>query len=100
MCYICGKIKEEEKAMIQVTSGEFRNKQAALFDLADAGEQVIIRRKGKRSYKLMPVSAEEEEFAMSPELEKKLEEGRKQYQEGKTISCKTKEELMHFLESL
>lgn len=37
--------------MIQQTSGEFRNKQAALFDLADAGKQVTIRREGKRSYK-------------------------------------------------
>jgi antitoxin (DNA-binding transcriptional repressor) of toxin-antitoxin stability system len=84
--------------MIQVTSREFRDKQAALFKLADKGEKVVIRRRGKASYMLTPVS--DSDFVITPELEKRLEEGRKEYRESKTISFKTKEELHSFLESL
>ena len=84
--------------MVQVTSREFREKQAALFDLADAGEQVVIRRRGKSSYMLIPIS--DNDFSVTPELEKRLEAGRQQYRDGKTISCKNAKEAVKFLESL
>ena len=42
-------------AVIQITSREFREKQASMFALADKGEQVVIRRRGKVSYMLTPV---------------------------------------------
>ena len=45
-----------------------------MFALADNGEQVVIRRRGKVSYMLTPVY--EEDFVLSPELEERLEEGR------------------------
>ena len=54
-------------AVIQITSREFREKQASMFALADNGEQVVIRRRGKVSYMLTPVY--EEDFVLSPELE-------------------------------
>ncbi|UVR15669.1 hypothetical protein [Parabacteroides distasonis] len=41
-------------AVIQITSREFREKQASMFALADNGEQVVIRRRGKVSYMLTP----------------------------------------------
>lgn len=85
-------------AVIQITSREFREKQASMFALADNGEQVIIRRRGKVSYMLTPVY--EEDFALSPELEERLEEERKQYREGNVTTCTTKEELNRFLEAL
>lgn len=85
-------------AVIQVSSREFRDKQASMFALADNGDQVVIRRRGKKSYMLTPVY--EDDFMLSPELEKRLEEGRKQYQDGNVITCSTKEELNAFLESL
>lgn len=84
--------------MIQVTSREFRDRQAALFDLADQGEQVIIKRRGKAAYMLTPVS--DNDFAATRELEKKIEEARRQYKNGETVSCKNKEELHSFLDSL
>ncbi|MDR1402645.1 MAG: type II toxin-antitoxin system Phd/YefM family antitoxin [Tannerellaceae bacterium] len=84
--------------MIQITSREFRDKQAEYFDRADNGEEVIIKRRGRTSYMLIPVY--DSDFVMTPELEKRLEEGRKQYREGKTVSCKTNEELHSFLDSL
>lgn len=85
-------------AVIQITSREFRDKQASMFALADNGEQVVIRRRGKVSYMLTPVY--ENDFRLSPELEKRLEEGRIQYKAGNVRTVKTKEELNKFLESL
>lgn len=55
-------------AVIQITSREFREKQASMFALADNGEQVVIRRRGKVSYMLTPVY--EEDFVLSPELKR------------------------------
>ena len=57
-------------AVIQITSREFREKQASMFALADKGEQVVIRRRGKVSYMLTPVY--EEDFVLSPELEERV----------------------------
>lgn len=85
-------------AVIQVTSREFREKQAFMLALADNGEQVIIKRGGKVSYMLTPVC--DEDFLLSPELEERLEEGRRQYREGNVTTCTTKEELNRFPETL
>lgn len=85
-------------ADINITTGELRTKTTSIFALADSGERVIIRRRGKTSYMLTPVSKEEADI--SPELEKKIEEAREQYRRGETISCNTMEELHRFLASL
>lgn len=85
-------------AIIQVSSREFREKQASMFALADNGEHVVIRRRGKVSYMLTPVY--EEDFVLSPELEDRIQEGRRQYKEGNVKTCTTKEELNQFLEAL
>ena len=85
-------------AVIQITSREFREKQASIFALADNGEQVVIKRRGKVSYLLTPVY--EDDFVLSTELEKRLEESRRQYREGNVTTCTTKEELNRFLETL
>ena len=85
-------------AVIQITSREFREKQASMFALADKGEQVVIRRRGKVSYMLTPVY--ENDFILSPEFENRLEEGRRQYRARNVTVCTTKEDLDKFLESL
>lgn len=69
-----------------------------MFTLADNGEQVVIRRRGKVSYML--TSVYENDFVLSPEIEGRLEEGRRQYRKGNVTTCSTKEELNNFLESL
>ena len=69
-----------------------------MFALADKGERVVIRRRGKVSYMLTPIY--EEDFVLSPELEDRIEESRKQYREGNVKTCTTKEELNKFLETL
>ena len=84
--------------MLQVTSREFRDKQASWLDIADQGEQVVIRRKGKRSYMLTPIY--DSDITITPELEQKIEEARRQYKNRETIVCNTKEDLHSFLNSL
>ena len=84
--------------VIEISSREFREKQKTYFELADKGAQIILKRGRKQAYLLTPVY--DSDFDITPELEKRLEEGRRQYLEGKTISFKTKEELHSFLDSL
>ncbi len=78
-------------AVIQIMSREFQEKQVSMFALIDNGEQIVIRRRGKVSYMLIPIY--EEDFVLSPELKERLKEGRRQYREGKVTTCTTKEEL-------
>ena len=84
--------------MLQVTSREFRDKQASLLNIADQGEQVVIRRRGKRSYMLTHIY--DSDITITPELEQKIEEARRQYKNRETTVCNTKEELHNFLNSL
>ncbi|MDR1980865.1 MAG: hypothetical protein LBQ39_04485, partial [Tannerellaceae bacterium] len=62
--------------MRQVTSREFRDKQAAMFDLADSGEKIIIKRGKKRAYTLVPV--DENDFYLSSEAEERIKKSREQ----------------------
>lgn len=78
-------------AVIQIMSREFQEKQASMFALIDNGEQIVIRRRRKVSYMLIPIY--EEDFVLSPELEERLKEDRRQYREGKVTTYTTKEEL-------
>lgn len=78
-------------AVIQIMSREFQEKQASMFALIDNGEQIVIRRRRKVSYMLIPIY--EEDFVLSLELEERLKEGRRQYREGKVTTYTTKEEL-------
>lgn len=87
-------------AIIQITSREFREKQAYMFALADKGEQVIIHRGKKRSYILTPLDEDDYSLTLSPEAEKRIKLSREQYCKGDTTVCTTKEELLNFLDSL
>lgn len=84
--------------MIQVTSREFREKQASIFDLADNGEKIIIRRGKKKSYTLVPVN--DDDLSLSPEAEKRIKRSREQYKKGEFTTFKTADEAIKFLESL
>lgn len=63
-------------AVIQVTSREFRDKQKIMFDLADTGEKIIIRRGKKQAYVLVPI--ESTDFCLTPEAEERI----KQHKDG------------------
>lgn len=85
-------------AVVQITSREFRDKQASMFDLADHGEKIIIKRGKKQAYTLVPVN--NNDFFLSPEAEERIKLSREQYKNGDFTSCKNAEEAIKFLESL
>ena len=82
--------------MNTLTITDFRRNISTSLNKIDAGEKVYFRR-GHQVYTIIPVH---EESDITPELAKVIEQGRKEYQEGKCIACYTHEELSAFLESL
>ena len=90
--------------MIEVTSREFRNRQASLLNLADQGEEVIIKRRGKTSYVLTPVKenrvSEPNEFELPAELKEDIQKSMEDIRKGRYISFKSAEEAMNYLEEL
>lgn len=66
-------------AVLQVTSREFRDKQASLLDLVDKGEKIIIRRGKKKAYTLIPVEDDDLYFTekMLVKIDASIEEAKK-----------------------
>ena len=90
--------------MIEVTSREFRNRQASLLNLADQGEEVVIKRRGKTSYVLTPVKenrvSEPDGFELPAELKEDIQKSMEDIRKGRYISFKSAEEAMNYLEEL
>lgn len=85
-------------AVLNFTSREFRSQQAHVFDLADQGERVIIRRSRKQAYTLVPI--EDDDLTITPELQARIDRARTDIKAGKCVSVHGKEELNAYLESL
>ena len=85
-------------AVVQVTSREFRARQASVFGLADKGERVIISRGRKKAYALVPV--EYDDLDITPELTAKIERARQEYNEGRTLHFKTAKTAQEWMEQL
>lgn len=69
-----------------------------MFDLADKGEKVIIRRSRKQAYTLVPV--EDDDLTITPELQARIDKARAEIKAGNCITVHGKEELNAYLESL
>ncbi len=76
---------------------DYRNHLAESFMRADNGEQVLIRRKNQL-YAL--VSIGREDLMITPELQQRIDEARREYREGKSVVCSTKEDIENYLNSL
>lgn len=83
--------------MEALTVSDYRKNLSSAFDRASRGETVLIRRRNQ-IFTLTNIG--EEDLELTPELKKKIEAARKEYREGKTVSCKNHEELQAFLDSL
>ena len=94
--YLCKKIRLW--AVLNFTSREFRSQQAHVFELADQGEKVIIRRNKKQAYTLVPVS--DDDFTITPELQARIDKARAEIKAGECITVRGKEELNAYLTSL
>ena len=85
-------------AVLEISARQFRDRQKSIFEIADTGKQIVIKRGRKQSYILTPV--DEDDFVATPELLAKVERARQQMREGKYTECKTYEETLKHLETL
>lgn len=85
-------------AVLNFTSREFRSQRAHVFDLADKGEKIIIRRNRKQAYTLVPI--EDEDLTITPELQARIDKAREKIKAGNCVTLSSKEELEAYLESL
>jgi PHD/YefM family antitoxin component YafN of YafNO toxin-antitoxin module len=84
--------------VLEVSTRQFRDKQKLFFDLADKGKQIIIKRRQKPAYFLMPV--EEDDFEVTPQMLEKYERIRQDVLNGNCTTCYTVEEAHKHFQSL
>lgn len=84
--------------VLNFTSREFRSQQAHVFDLADQGEMIIIRRNKKQAYTLVPI--EDADLAITPALQAKLDAARAEIKAGNCTTVCGIDELNAYLDSL
>lgn len=85
-------------ATLEITSRQFREKQKDIFELADKGEKVIIKRGRKQAYILMPI--DKDDLYFTSKMLEKIDLSIQQAKEGKVTKIKSKEELISFLDNL
>jgi hypothetical protein len=84
--------------IIQISSREFRAKQKDYFELADKGIQIILKRGRKQAYMLTQV--DDNDLILSPELQKRIDQGLCDIRESKTIAMQPDETLDAFLKRI
>ena len=90
--------KTKIMAVLNFTSREFRSQQAHVFDLADKGEKVIIRRSRKQAYTLVPI--EDDDLTITPELQARIDRARAEIKAGNCVTLRGSEDLDRYLENL
>ncbi len=85
-------------AVLNFTSREFRSQQAHVFDLADQGEKVIIRRNRKKAYTLVPI--ENDDLTITPELQARIDKARAEIKAGNCVTLKSHTDIDTYFDSL
>jgi hypothetical protein len=91
-----------------VSSSKFRSRQGAMFNLADTGEQILIKRRHKTSYALTPVDIasdadkDDDDDFFTPEMLAEIDRRYEACMSGKAklTPCRTDIDLETFLDSL
>ena len=83
--------------MNTLTVRDFRNNMAATFERTDAGEDIFIRR-GKKIYAIIPVK--NEDLAISPSLQQKIDKARKEFENGEAITFKSASDAQKWMDEL
>lgn len=84
-------------AVFQISTREFRERQASVLDMADRGENIVIRR-GNKAYALTPIS--DEDLYFTPEIKAKINRSLQEVSSGKVRRFDSAAELDKFLETL
>ncbi|GHU96583.1 hypothetical protein FACS1894156_7870 [Bacteroidia bacterium] len=98
-----------------VSSSDFRTRLGAMFDLADTGEQIFIKRRYKPLYRLVPVESaavnvveeeddpdqtdEEVEAFFTPAMLAEIDVALEEAKQGKGITLHGKAEITNYFES-
>lgn len=93
--YIYRKIRN----MVIISSREFRANQSKYLKMASNGEDVILKSRGNGNFKIVPLTTDDTLMTRT-ELEAKINQATKDYENGDFTSINTPEELKRFLESL
>lgn len=85
-------------AIHNFTSREFRSQQAHVFDLADQGERIIIRRNRKQAYALVPV--DDDDLSITPALQAKIDQARADIKAGRSHTLRSTEDIAQYFDAL
>lgn len=85
-------------AVLNFTSREFRSQQAHVFDLADQGETIIIRRNRKQAYTLVPI--DDDDLTITPELQARIDKARAEIKAGNCVTLKSHEDIDAYFDRL
>lgn len=80
---------------LQVTSSEFRSRQASFLNMADHGKRIVIRR-GNKVYAVTPLPQDE---YFSPAMFRRIDHSLQQAAEGRVYTFANAAELDRFLEA-
>jgi hypothetical protein len=70
---------------------------ATTLNKVDKGERIVLQRNSKR-YTIVPL--DDSDLTITPELQERLEESRKEIMRGESTICRTHEEIDTFFDSL
>ncbi len=85
--------------MLVISSREFQANQKSYFDKIDEGEEIIILRKGNKSYKISAVSDDDTLMSKSEFIDK-VNASLKEIKDGNSTTLKGEEEIADFLATL
>lgn len=69
-----------------------------MFDLADRGEKVIIRRSRKQAYTLVPI--EDDDLTITPELQARIDKARAEIKAENCVTLKSHADIDAYFDSL
>ncbi len=88
---------------LNITTREFRQNQSSFLDAVNEGTEIILNRnrKGvKEKFMIIKLEEDDLELTISQKLKDKIDEARRQYKDGLTVTCETREDLEKYLKSL
>ena len=88
-------VHKKHKAMLIISSREFRQNQRKYFEKADKGEQIIVQRGKDKAYALTPVSDDDVYF--NAEIVEKIKESIEQAKQGKVKKVTSSREISDLL---
>ncbi len=82
-----------------ISSREFRSNLRTYFDRIDQGEEIIVQRKGNKSYKIVPIQEDDTIYSLD-DLKMMVTDAVEEYKAGRTTTLSGEDEIKEFLDAL